>query len=453
MFFTPVKKLFFIGFLTVFCLYVSLPNILPINFSLGNLSINREFKKPQIDIKIGNFEFKKSFDLHLGLDLAGGSHLVFEADTSNIAEEKKDQVLEGLKNIIERRVNLFGVSEPTVQTSEFEGRDRVIVELPGVQDTGDAVELIGQTAQLVFAELSEASDSATLIPTELTGADLKEANVVFEQTSSLPSVSIQFTDEGSKKFETLTEKNVGRPLAIVIDNAVISAPVVQEKISGGAAQISGDFSLEAAKSLSIQLNAGALPVNINLIEERTIGPSLGSTSINQSVKAGVVGLIMVMVFMILSYGGLGVIASLSLFVFGSITFALYKIIPVTLTLPGIAGFLLSVGMAVDSNILIFERFKEERTQRSIQNALEVSFGRAWDSIRDANIATLVTAFILANPFDWSFLHTSGPIRGFAITLTLGIIISLFTGIVVSRNLLRVFVREKPLQALHVKEKK
>lgn len=442
MFFTPVKKLFFIGFLTAFCVYISLPNSLPINFSFGQFSINREFKKPQIDTKIGNFEFKKSFDLHLGLDLAGGSHLVFEADTSNLPKEKKDQVLEGLKNIVERRVNLFGVSEPTVQTSEFEGRDRVIVELPGIQDTNDAVDLIGQTAQLVFAELSEASDSATLIPTELTGADLKEANVVFEQTSSQPSVSIQFTDEGSKKFETLTEKNIGQPLAIVIDNAIISAPIVQEKISGGAAQISGDFSLEAAKSLSIQLNAGALPVNINLIEERTVGPSLGSASINQSIKAGVVGIIMVMVFMILSYGGLGVIASVSLLVFGSITFALYKIIPVTLTLPGIAGFLLSVGMAVDSNILIFERFKEERIQRSVQNALEVSFGRAWDSIRDANIATLVTAFILANPFDWSFLHTSGPVRGFAITLTLGILISLFTGIVVSRNLLRVFVREK-----------
>lgn len=442
MFFTPAKKLFFIFILGFISLYISLPNVMPINFKLGNLSVNKEFNKPQIDFEIKDFEFKKNFDLRLGLDLAGGSHLVFEADTSKLPKEKKGQVLDGLKNIIERRVNLFGVSEPTVQTSEFEGRDRVIVELPGIQNTKDAVNLIGQTAQLSFAEVVQASDSATLAPTDLTGADLKEANVVFGQTSGKPSVSIQFTDEGSKKFEKLTEKNVGKPLAIIIDEAVISAPVVQEKISGGAAQISGDFSLDAAKNLSIQLNAGALPVNINLIEERTVGATLGNDSINQSIKAGVVGLVMVMVFMTLTYGGLGVTACVSLIIFGLITLALYKIIPVTLTLPGIAGFLLSVGMAVDSNILIFERFKEERTQRSIPNALEVSFGRAWDSIRDANIATLVTAFILANPFDWTFLHTSGPVRGFAITLTLGIIVSLFTGIVVSRNLLRFFVKEK-----------
>jgi preprotein translocase subunit SecD len=231
-------------------------------------------------------------------------------------------------------------------------------------------------------------------------------------------------------------------LAILLDDELISAPIVQEKISGGSAVISGDFTLEEAKKTTIQLNAGALPVSIKLVEERTVGATLGAESISRSIKAGLVGITMVLLFMILSYGWLGVIADVGLVVFGVLTLALYKLIPVTLTLPGIAGFLLSVGMAVDSNILIFERFKEERPRRPLSDALEVSFGRAWDSIRDANIATLVTAFILANPFDWNFLNTSGPIRGFAITLALGIGISLFTGIVVSRNLLRVFVRDR-----------
>jgi preprotein translocase subunit SecD len=222
----------------------------------------------------------------------------------------------------------------------------------------------------------------------------------------------------------------------------VSNPIVQEKITGGSAQITGDFSVEEADKLAIQLNAGALPVSIRLVEQRTVGATLGSESIQRSVRAGLIGLSMVLLFMILAYGRLGLVANIALVIFGVLTLALYKLIPVVLTLPGIAGFLLSVGMAVDSNILIFERFKEEKPRRDFADALEVSFGRAWDSIRDANIATLVTAFILANPLDWPFLHTSGPVRGFAITLALGIGISLFTGIVVSRNLLRVLIRER-----------
>ena len=217
--------------------------------------------------------------------------------------------------------------------------------------------------------------------------------------------------------------------------------MVQEKITGGAAQISGDFTLETARNFAIQLTSGALPVSIKVVEERTIGPTLGEESVNKSIEAGLVGLGMVLLFMMASYGRLGIVASVGLVIFGVLSLALYKLIPVVITLPGIAGFLLSVGMAVDSNILIFERFKEEKVRRSTRDALEESFGRAWDSIRDANIATLITAFILANPFDWSFLHTSGPVRGFAITLALGIAISLFTGIFVSRNLLRLFVRK------------
>ncbi len=374
---------------------------------------------------------------------------MFEADTSKISSDKKSSSLESLRNVIERRVNLFGISEPNVQTSNFQGKDRIVVELPGINDAKEAQALIGKTAQLVFAEIVEtpgkngATPSASLKFTDLTGADLQESKVVFDRNTGKPAVSLTFTKEGGDKFAKITGDNVGKPVAIVLDNEVVSAPNVQEKIVGGTAQITGSFTLDEAKKLSIQLNAGALPVPVKVVEERTIGATLGAESISKSIVAGLVGLGMVILFMILAYGKLGLVADVGLIVFGVMTLALYKLIPVVLTLPGIAGFLLSVGMAVDSNILIFERFKEEKGKHStISDALEVSFGRAWDSIRDANIATLLTAFILANPLDWNFLHTSGPVRGFAITLALGIGISLFTGIIVSRNLLRLFVKEK-----------
>ncbi len=436
------RKVVLICILFLISLYISLPNEIPIKFHSNFFNFERTFKRAGLNVNLGKLELKRSFNLILGLDLAGGSHLVFEADTSKIDKEKRKTAIEAVKDVIEKRVNLFGVSEPNIQTSSFEGKERVIIELPGIKDSKTATNLIGKTAQLIFAQVFEASPSAKLSFTDLTGSDLKEANVVFDGNTGKPAVSIVFTKEGSDKFAKITEKSIGKPLAIILDSQVISAPTVQEKITGGSAQITGNFSTEEAKKLSILLNAGALPVPIKLVEERTVGATLGAESVNLSIKAGLVGLSMVLVFMILAYGKLGIVADVGLIFFGVITLALYKLIPVVLTLPGIAGFLLSVGMAVDSNILIFERFKEEKVKRPIFDALEVSFGRAWDSIRDANIATLVTAFILANPFDWSFLHTSGPVRGFAITLALGIGISLFTGIVVSRNLLRLFVREE-----------
>jgi len=401
-----------------------------------------------VKFKIGDFSVDKKFELKEGLDLAGGSHLVFEADMSKIPEDKKKTALDGVRNVIEKRVNLFGVSEPTVQTSSFGGHDRVIVELPGVSDTKQAVSLIGKTAQLVFMEVIEApgvdgaTPSATLKSTDLTGADLQSATVVFDSQTGKPAISLQFTKEGGDKFEKITERNVGKPLPVILDNQIVTQPTVQAKITGGQAQISGSFTIDEAKQLAIQLNAGALPVPVNLVEERTVGATLGAASIKQSIVAGTIGVSMVLLFMILAYGKLGIIADIGLLIFGVITIALYKLIPITLTLPGIAGFMLSVGMALDGNILIFERFKEEKLKREYLPAMEISFGRAWNSIRDANAATLITCFVLANPLDWTFLNTSGPIRGFAITLALGIVISLFTGIFVSRNLLRVFVKQK-----------
>lgn len=434
-------KLLLIFLLTLVAFYISLPRELPIKFSFGGLSVDKEFYRPDLEINLGDFSIKKEFNLVLGLDLAGGSHLVFEVDTTGIEEGRKRTAVDAVKNIMEKRVNLFGISEPNVQTSSFEGKDRVIVELPGVRDTQEAVEIIGKTAQLFFAEVGTEEEPGLVI-TDLTGADLRSSDVAFDQTTGKPTVLIQFNDDGARKFEELTEKNIGMPLAILLDDDVVSAPVVQEKISGGSAQISGEFSLQEAKNLSIQLNAGALPAPVSLVEQRTIGATLGAESVEKSVVAGAIGLVMVMIFMVLNYGKLGLVANAALLIFGVLTLALYKLIPVVLTLPGIAGFLLSIGMAVDSNILVFERFKEEKQKRNLADALEVSFGRAWSSIRDANVATLVTTFVLANPLDFSFLHTSGPVRGFAITLGLGVMISLFTGIVVSRNLLRVFVRDK-----------
>jgi preprotein translocase subunit SecD len=436
---SPLKKVFLILFLTLIAAYISLPKEIPLNFNWKSINIDKTFYRQDLNISRGKLRVSKNFDLVLGLDLAGGSHLVFEADTSGIDSSKKAEAIVGVRDVIERRINMYGVSEPNVQTSSFGDKDRIIVELPGVKDTKQAISLIGQTAQLIFAEVEE---EFNFIPTDLTGADLRRAEVTFDQATGKPAVSLEFTDEGAKKFAEITGRNVGKAVSIFLDGAPISSPIVQEQITGGQAQISGEFTTEQAKNLSIQLNAGALPIPIELVEQRTVGATLGAESVQKSIRAGLIGLVMVLLFMILVYGKLGLVADLALVVFGVLTLSLYKLIPVVLTLPGIAGFLLSVGMAVDSNILIFERFKEERLKRSYTDALEVSFGRAWDSIRDANIATLLTAFILANPLDWNFLHTSGPVRGFAITLALGILISMFTGVVVSRNLLRVFIRSK-----------
>lgn len=440
MFSTPLRKLTLIIILAFLATYISLPP----KFNL----LGKEINRPDLNLRIGGLNLQKKFDLRMGLDLAGGSQLVFEADMSKIAADRQAAALDSVKSVIERRVNLFGVSEPTVQTSVFQGKDRIIVELPGVNDTQTAVNLIGKTAQLIFEEVKEvpgvkgATPSATLVPTDLTGADLQSAQVVFDSQTGKPAISLQFTPEGGNKFAVLTERNIQKPLPIILDGEVVSAPVVQGKITGGSAQISGAFTVEEAKQLAIQLNAGALPVPVSLVQETTVGATLGAQSVQKSIVAGAVGILMVTLFMILSYGWFGVVADIGLFIFFVITLALYKLIPVTLTLPGIAGFMLSVGMALDSNILIFERFKEEKLKREFHQALEVSFGRAWNSIRDAYAATLITCFVLANPLDWTFLNTSGPIRGFAITLALGIAISLFTGIFVSRNLLRVFVKEE-----------
>lgn len=412
---------------------------------------------PSIDTRIFGVHIKKDFKTRLGLDLAGGTQLTLEADMATIPQPDRKDSLESAKQVIERRVNFFGVSEPVIQSAMSAGVYRIVVELPGVTNTDEAIALVGQTAQLEFREYTStatATESGLLIPTlentasvGITGRDLKKSTLQFNSQTGEPEVGIQFTPDGSKKFADVTKKLIGKPLAIFLDDVVVTAPRVSSEIADGQAVITGSFTVDSAKQLSIQLNAGALPVPVKIVEKRTIGATLGADSVTKSVQAGIIGLGLVAAFMITQYGWLGVLADIALLMYGLITLFLYRLIPVTLTLPGIAGFILSIGMAVDSNILIFSRYREElRRGKPWQIAMELGFGKAWDSIRDANFTTIITSIILFNPGNWSFLPTSGLVRGFAATLFLGVVTSLFTGIVVTRTFIRMFYHGPKVQS-------
>lgn len=434
--------------------------ILPASWTQGkSIKINRDIGGYSLNLFGGRY--RRDLEVKQGLDIAGGVSILLNADMDQIPDNDRKQALNSLKDVIERRVNLLGISEANVQTSQSGDNYRVIVELAGIFDTQKALDTIGQVAQLKFKTAGEPEEIEIegaegeepqkitvpgYVDTDLTGADLRKAEVVFDQTATggvagLPQIQLQFNNEGTAKFRKLTQENVGKQIAIYLDDEILIAPNVQTPILDGIAVITNQngYTVEEAKSLVAQLNAGALPVPVTVLEQRTIGPTLGQESVNRSVFAGSIGLLLVITFMILYYGRLGFLASIALVIYGLTTLALYKLIPVVLTLPGLAGFILSIGMAVDANILIFERIKEElRMGKPLSLALENGFGRSWDSIRDANFATLMTTFILFNPFEWGFLPTSGPVRGFALTLALGIFISLFTGVFVTRNLVRVF---------------
>ncbi len=382
-----------------------------------------------IDWPSGPNFFGKEIKIHEGLDLQGGTHLVYDMDTSKIDPKDINTATTSTINVIDQRINGLGVSEPVIQSSKIGDKNTIIVELPGISDVNEAINLIGKTAQLVFQEEDQSSPTG-FKDTTLTGAHLKSAAVEFDKTTGEPQVALQFDSEGGKIFADLTKKNLQKPLAISLDNQIISAPTVQTVISNGQAVINGKFSVDEAKKLAIQLNAGALPIPIQLIEQKNIGATLGSDSVKKSLVAGIVGLILVGIFMIGYYKIPGVLSVLALLIYSLIVLALYKTIPVTLTLAGIAGFILSIGMAVDANILIFERTKEElATGKTIGLALEEGFKRAWSSIRDSNISSLITAVIL-------YYGTGGLVRGFAVTLAIGILLSMFTAITVSRTFLR-----------------
>lgn len=442
---TPLYLIAVVFFLA---LLIDLPKI-PVNFRVLGFAYRGSLGGYRLSLELFGQKIRSDLILKKGLDLQGGLHVVLRADMSRIAGGQRKTALEAARQVIERRVNFFGVTEANIQTSQLGEDYRVVVELPGVTDTAAALSLIGQTAQLDFRELppnlkestTAAFKAADFVKTDLNGADLSRAYVSFDNSTSQPQVSLEFSEEGGKKFEEITRRNVGKPLAIFLDNTPLSVPRVDEPISGGRAVIRGQFTLDEVKALSIQLNAGALPVPVAVVEQRSIGATLGQSSLDKSVVAGAFGLFLVAAFMFLYYGRLGLLADIALLIYGLMTLALYKLFGVVLTLPGVAGFMLSMGMAVDANILIFERLKEERRGgRPLLAAVELSFIRAWDSIRDANACTLIVCLLLFNPLNFGFLNSSGPVRGFALTLALGVLLSLFTGIVVTRNLIRVFYK-------------
>lgn len=510
--------------------------------------------KEKTKINLGHLPFKSPF--RLGLDLQGGTHLVYEADVSKVANGSQADAVEGVRDVIERRVNSLGVSEPIIQTDKSGDSWRVVVELAGVKDVNEAIRMIGETPILEFKEqntvtsltaeqqtemdkynkeaekkannllrqalayntdfaslasknsedtasaanggdlgwfsqgsmvaefyeavkilkvneitkklvkteygyhiikktgeretekdgkkVTEYQASHILISTKSTadyintdawqatgldGQELKKAAVQFDPNTGMPTVSLVFNDEGKKLFGEITQRNIEKQVAIFLDGQVISAPVVNEAITDGEAVISGDFSVTEAKTLAQRLNAGALPVPVTLISQQTVGASLGSDSLDKSLMAGLIGLVAVALFMILFYRLPGLLAVFALVLYTFITLTIFKTIPVTLTLAGIAGFILSIGMAVDANVLIFERTKEElRRGLSITQALNEGFSRAWLSIRDSNVSSLITCAILM----WFGTST---VKGFAVTLAIGILVSMFSAITVTRILL------------------
>ena len=378
----------------------------------------------------------------LGLDLVGGTYLVYEVDMSAVASSDRVTVMSGLRDVIEKRVNLFGVSEPRITASQAKNSYRLNVELAGIKDVKEAIRQIGETPFLFFSEvelddkggLKKDKNGESLFKlTELTGRYVKRAQLDFDSVTNIPQVSLEFSSEGADIFERLTAANVGRPLAIFLDGNLISAPRVSEKITGGRAQITGQFTIQEARQLVERFNAGALPAPIKLVNQQTVSATLGQDSLQKTVKAGIWGTLAVAIFMLLYYRFFGLFAAVALFVYVALTLSVFKLF-VTMTLAGIAGFILSIGMAVDANILIFERMKEEvKKGASKLAALEQGFGRAWPSIRDSNLTTILTTLILYN-------LTSGFVKGFALTLLLGVLFSMFTAITVTRNLLRVFIK-------------
>ncbi|MFN3301589.1 MAG: protein translocase subunit SecD [Patescibacteria group bacterium] len=494
--------------------------------------------------------------VHLGLDLQGGTQLIYLTETKDIPFSERSGAIEGARDVIERRINIFGVTEPVVQTAKAGDEWKIIVELPGIKDVNQAIKMIGETPILEFKEqvkkeltpeekkeieiynqeaekraneilkkvLKPGADFAALakefsedpgskdqggdlgwfskgkmvkpfeeavfnlkkgeitkslvksqfgyhiikknderinengeqevsashilirtrsedeliteewVYTGLSGKELKTARLEFDPNTNEPIVALEFNKEGAELFAQITKRNVNKPLAIFLDGSPISIPIVKEEITGGKAVITGKFTLKEAKELAQRLRAGALPVPINLIFQQNIGPSLGKVSIEKSFIAGIIGFLLIVIFMIIFYRWLGVIASLALIIYVILTLAIFKLLPVTLTLAGIAGFILSIGMAVDANVLIFERIKDEkRLGKSGLTLIEEGFRHAWTAIRDANITTLIICFIL-------YQFGTGLVRGFGLTLGIGVLVSMFTAIVVTKTIVKLTMR-------------
>lgn len=386
------------------------------------------------------------FDFKLGLDLSGGTHLVYSTDTSKLAAAQIDDSLQTLREVIERRVNSFGVSEPLVQVEQGgalgTGAHRLIVELPGITDVDEAVRLIGQTPLLEFKLVKEGASTTdaygtvnqgAFVDTGLTGKYLQSAALQFGNGGvtvvAQPVVQVNFNVEGARLFSKITSENVGKPLAIFLDGALVSAPNINEKIDGGSAIISGNFTAEEARTLVRNLNLGALPVPITLSSTQTIGATLGDEALQAGLRAGLLGLLVLCVFIIAWYRLPGLVAVVALVIYTILMLALFKLIPVVLTAAGIAGFILSIGLAVDANVLIAERLKEELAAgKKAEDAIREGFARAWLAIRDSNIAHIIAAVIL-------FWFGTALIKGFALVFGLGVIVSMLSAITISRTFL------------------
>ncbi len=389
--------------------------------------------------------FFKKFPFRLGLDLSGGTHLIYKADVSAVAENEVANAMESLRDVIERRINLFGVSEPVVLVEHggiISGAgEQLIVDLPGVTDISKAVEMIGQTPVLEFKiEDPKGGQTATVdkdgkvnldinkqfVATELTGRYLKRATLEFDPNTREPKVSLQFDETGTRLFAEITKANIGKMVAIYLDGAPVSTPIVNEEIPNGQAVISGNFTPNEARQLVGRLNSGALPVPITLLSTQTIGATLGEKAVHAGAKAAVIGFLLVSLFLILWYRLPGLIAVIALFFYTAILLAIFKLLPVTLTAAGIGGFIISLGMAVDANVLIFERMKEEIKKGSnIHDGIHAGFARAWSSVRDSNTSSIITSVIL-------FWLGTPLIKGFALAFGLGVLVSMFSAITVSR---------------------
>lgn len=412
-------------------------------------------------------------DFELGLDLQGGAHLLYQADLSEVEEGETAQRLQALRDLIEKRVNNFGIGEPLVQVRG----DRLVVELPGVRDQQEAIDQIGETPFLEF-KIEKSEEQLTSInekreeveeflekpfntindedknslqgevenwelafeeefeSTDLTGRFLTNATMNLNQMTSQPVVNLEFDDQGAEILQEITKNNVQKRIATYLDQEVIQVATIQEEIGGGRAQISGNLSVKEARDLAQDLKIGALPVPIELISQRSIGPALGQESLEKSIKAGIVGFLAVIVFMIAYYKFFGLLASISLLAYTIFVLVIFKLISVTLTLSGIAGFVLSIGMAIDANILIFSRIKEELAEgKTFKESIEQGFSRAWPSIRDGNLTTIVVALIL-------FFVSTSFVQGFATVLIIGILVSLFTSMIFTKNMIRSFLGSK-----------
>jgi len=361
-----------------------------------------------------------------GLDLQGGTHVVLEAEDTPEAAVNED-AMERVVKIMEKRVNELGLTEPIIQR---QGERRIIVELPGIKDPDKAIQVIGKTAMLEFKD--EEGNTA------LTGTDLQNAKEETDQQGQ-NLVALEFSSEGGQKFADLTTKNVGRKIAILLDGEVLTAPNVKEPITGGKAVITGSRTLEEAHNLAILLRSGSLPVKVNIIETRTVGPTLGQDSKDKSIFAFTVGIAAVVIFMVLFYRLSGLIADISLMAYVIMLLFILKMLDATLTLPGVAGIILSVGMAVDANVLIFEHFKEEyRSGKTLRLSMDAGFKRAFTTIFDSNITTIIAAAVL-------FFFGTGTIKGFAITLGLGVVLSMFTAITLTQYMLKLLIASNIFQ--------